>query len=70
MIGSDFVEIKNPYTRRCGECGRKVRLGEPILASIKGGQVKKYVCSENCRLQFDNRFWQAVVRKKQNRRGQ
>jgi hypothetical protein len=64
MIGSDFVWIVNPYTRRCGECHKKVEKGERIMASIKGGKVKKYVCSEDCRLEFDNEFWQGVIREK------
>lgn len=64
MIGSDFIEVKNPYTRHCGECGRKILKGEQILASIKNGEVKKYVCSEECRLEFDNRIWQQFADKK------
>ena len=66
MIGSDFKWVTNPATRYC-DCHRKVKKGEQILASIRNGKVYKYVCSEDCRLEFDNRFWQGVVRARESK---
>ena len=63
-IGSDFIEQIGVRTRRCSECGKKVKAGEPMLVSIRFGKVQKCVCSEDCRLEFDNNYWQAVVREK------
>lgn len=53
-----FVESVTDYVRRCSECGEKIPKGNPALASIKNGKVRKVVCSENCRLEFDARFWE------------
>jgi hypothetical protein len=64
MIGSDFVEHIETSMVYCSECGKKIRPGEKSLCSIRGGKVKKRVCSEDCRLEFDNGFWQNVVREK------
>lgn len=43
----------------CQECQLYFNKGEKILASIdKSGRVRKKVCSDECRLAFDDRFWQ------------
>ena len=60
-IGSDFV--KQIYCRsvRCGECGQKFPAGFTWLVSIRNGRIQKRVCGEECRLEFDNRYWQGVA---------
>lgn len=64
-VGSDFVEILCLAMRRCSECGRKIFKGETMLAAkTKDGTILKYVCSEDCRLEFDNRFWQERARRR------
>jgi hypothetical protein len=42
--------------------------GQPILQSIKNGKVKKVVCSEKCRLDFDARIWQEIAARNEKRR--
>jgi len=69
MIGSDFKEVELPYTRYCGECGRKMLKGYLALASIRGGKVRKYVCCEDCRLTFDDKFWRGVAAERRAREG-
>lgn len=59
MIGSDFVEQVAKHGFACGECGGRIHPGMTYLASIKDGKVRKKVCGEDCRLTFDDRFWQA-----------
>lgn len=65
MIGSDFIEMQSMERKRCSECGRNIEPKTNYLASIKRGKVKKIVCGEQCRLDFDDRFWQDVVDQKQ-----
>jgi hypothetical protein len=62
MIGSDFVPYVMKYKRFCGECHKPMLPGDTVLASIRGGKVKKYVCSEDCRRTFDDGFWQGRAR--------
>lgn len=57
MIGSDFVPRVYPRTIRCSECGTKIPKNTEALVSIQNGVVKKIVCSEDCRQEFDYRFW-------------
>lgn len=58
MIGSDFAWEETLKSRRCSECGTR---GHRMLVSRRGPgprQVKKIVCSESCRLAFDDVYWQ------------
>ena len=68
-IGNDFVPYSIAHVRRCGECGYKMQVGYRALASIREGKVKKIVCSEECRVDFDARFWQHVAFKNRKQRG-
>jgi hypothetical protein len=61
MIGSDFIERVESKLVYCSECGRKIRPGEKSLCSMRGGKVIKRVCSEECRKDFDDAFWQSVA---------
>jgi hypothetical protein len=64
-IGCDFVEQEVTRTAYCSECGMKIPAGAIALVSIGlNGKVAKRVCSEECRLEFDNAFWQEVARKR------
>jgi predicted nucleic acid-binding Zn ribbon protein len=67
-IGSDFVTVFARQHRRCSECSKVILKGESYLASIKDGKVKKTVCSEECRLEFDARFWQNAAKRNTARR--
>ena len=58
MIGSDFAWEESERLRRCSECGT---WGYRMLVSRRGPspkQVKKVVCSESCRTDFDDTYWQ------------
>lgn len=61
LIGSDFVEQTAPRLTYCSECARKIPAGEVALVSLKYGKVQKRVCSEDCRLEFDARFWDEIA---------
>ncbi len=65
MIGSDFVTESSPRYCRCSECNKKIPKGERRLVSQRGGVVKKIVCSEDCRLTFDDRIWQEFADKRE-----
>jgi len=39
-----------------------------MLASVKKGKVKKAVCSEECRQEFDARVWQEFADLNEKRR--
>jgi hypothetical protein len=58
MIGSDFIKAHAPRGGQCGECGASIAPGATCLESRRGGKVRKRVCSETCRLDFDHRYWQ------------
>lgn len=62
-IGSDFVPEIATRRLRCSECRKVIDNGDQCLVSIKDGKVRKRVCGENCRLEFDARFWQAAARR-------
>lgn len=64
LIGNDFVAEKVPYRKRCGECGRVLEKGSDALVSRRFGKVQKRVCSEECRLTFDDKFWRACARRR------
>jgi len=54
--------------RRCSECGVGIPAGGDMLASVKKGKVKKAVCSEECRQEFDARVWQEFADLNEKRR--
>ena len=63
LLGSarGFVEQAAPSAYVCSECLERFDAGSPCLVSIRGGKVKKRVCSDECRLQFDGRIWQEIA---------
>lgn len=61
MIGSDFQPYEMPYSARCQPCGKLMKKGETVLASIREGKVRKRVCSEDCAKTFDLEFWEGVA---------
>jgi hypothetical protein len=63
------VQIASNHRGKCSECNERYATGDTILASIRDGKVKKLVCSERCRLEFDNNFWQGVAFKNRNQKG-
>jgi hypothetical protein len=54
LIGSDFVLVILPLLVEVCPIRRRVR----HLGAIRMGKVQKRVCSNECRLEFDNRYWQ------------
>ncbi len=65
MIGSDFVEHVSTRQRYCSECGVRIPAGIPAMVSIKNNRVRKVLClSEDCRVNFDDHFWQEVARQR------
>lgn len=69
LLGSDFTPDPVRRHARCGECGKKMRRGEVSLVSVRDGKVRKRVCGENCRLEFDDRMWQGVADKRARKNG-
>ena len=68
LIGNDFKLEPTPYMFRC-DCGKKVKRGELPQVSRRFGKVQKRLCeSEDCRLEFDDRFWQEQARKRSRRK--
>lgn len=63
-IGNDFTEWTQTKTSRCSECNKIMPIGSKVMASIRNGRVQKKVCSDNCRLEFDARFWDEVASKR------
>jgi hypothetical protein len=59
LIGSDFVRMVSDRARRCSQldCGKHIKKGDTFLASVRDGKIKKIVCSESCRQNFDAEFW-------------
>lgn len=68
LIGSDFVPQTVKYVCNCSECGKTLSPGDTALVSIKKGKVRKRICSEECRLEFDARFWQAAALKRKRKK--
>lgn len=67
-IGSDFVlELRRLRRVRCSECRRWLGTDESALVSRRKGVVQKRVCSEDCRLEFDARFWQRMAMRRERR---
>ena len=61
LIGSDFTQVVQTRKTRCSECGFNIPVGDTALESIKDGKCVKRVCGENCRMDFDDRFWSGVA---------
>ena len=68
LIGSDFVRVQCSEAKHCSECGGRIPAGEFALVSARGGKTRKIVCSEDCRLNFDERIWKQFARKNAARR--
>jgi len=68
MIGSDFKPKTYDHKIHCSECGGAIFAGDVALVSEKNGKVFKIVCSEDCRLEFDARFWAEAAKKNSKRR--
>jgi hypothetical protein len=58
LIGNDFKLVVAPFAFNCGECGNHIPAGGRCLESVRFGKVQKRVCSEDCRVSFDDRYWQ------------
>ena len=63
-IGSDFQRVKQEHSTICSECGSGIPAGGIALESVRDGKCHKRVCSEECRLEFDNRYWQERARRR------
>ena len=68
LIGNDFVRVTLDKPKRCSECDAHIAKGETALISYRHGKTQKVVCGEDCRLAFDDRFWQAAVAKRKGKR--
>jgi hypothetical protein len=68
LIGNDFIPEIRENSVHCSECNKKIRKGELCLVSIKKGKVQKRVCGEDCRLDFDARFWEIAAKVNNKRR--
>lgn len=68
MIGSDFEPKVYAKKVRCSECHAVIPIGSEALVSEKNGKVKKIVCSEDCRQEFDANFWAAAARANNRKR--
>ena len=55
--GPNFVQQLCSRRCQCSECGRWLAAGDSALVSLRKGKVQKRVCGENCRLEFDARYW-------------
>lgn len=70
MIGSDFNIEQFSRAKRCSECLKKISVNTKCLVSRdRNGKNKKIVCSENCRLEFDDRYWQHRVDRRKFKEG-
>ena len=58
LAGSDFVVELAPRGFRCSQCGLYFSKGHTVLVARRDGFGRKRVCSEECRLDFDDAFWQ------------
>ncbi|MCP4201889.1 MAG: hypothetical protein GY769_08145 [bacterium] len=73
LIGSrsDFEYEFSGGATRCSECKTPIRKGGPCLvAKDKKGRVRKKVCSQECRAEFEDRIWQEIVTEKQSEKAQ
>ena len=55
---SSFKKHIRAYSSTCGECDKVWPAGHEWLVSMDGGRIFKWVCSEECREMFDDRYWQ------------
>jgi hypothetical protein len=62
LIGNDFKPVVQAKTTRCSECGHKIQKGATALESRRFGKCQKRVCSEQCRQDFDDAYWQERAR--------
>lgn len=69
LIGNDFITVFAVRSCRCSECGKTIRKGEHCLESHRFGKLQKRVCSEDCRLAFDDHFWQGKADDREARHG-
>ena len=60
LIGSasSFVLIRSGKSSKCSECQKEIPAHSYALVSHQQGRVVKRVCSDGCRVTFDDRFWQ------------
>jgi len=66
LIGNDFVIEPTPYQFRCAECHKKVRKGESCQVARRFGKVQKRLCAnKQCRVDFDDAYWQERARQNQ-----
>jgi hypothetical protein len=65
LIGSDFVKATVRMCCHCSECGQIIPRGSECLESVRFGKVRKRVCSEDCRLTFDDNYWQEKARERE-----
>ena len=56
LIGSDFTEKTYGISKTCSECLRRFPPDHVWLVSIRNGRVRKRVCSEECRMKFDDEY--------------
>jgi len=56
-----FQSEKVHYERKCSECRKVIPGGTVSFASRIGPKVLKVVCSEDCRLDFDQRYWENIA---------
>jgi uncharacterized Fe-S center protein len=67
LIGSDFVPVIQERTSYCSQCNEVIPKGATALEAIRDGKCKKRVCSETCRLDFDDAFWRTAAHKRKMR---
>ena len=67
-IGNDFIEEISEFKYYCSECHKAILRGDKCLVSRRYGKVQKRICSEECRLTFDDRFWRVRAMKSEWRR--
>ena len=58
-----FHTETNTRRRRCSECRKWIFADNDMLASRRrpSGSLIKVVCSEDCRLEFEDRLFQALA---------
>ena len=68
LLGSrgSFTYEFSRYSTRCSECHRQIARGSPCLVSRDAaGGVRKKVCSQECREDFDAALWEGLERKRE-----
>jgi len=64
LIGNDFVPVVQTKAARCSQCRAKIPKGATALESHRFGKCQKRVCSEQCRQDFDDAYWQERARER------